>query len=184
MIFSYACDCPCPIQSPKSWNSRKCISKSEKCHFSPPQKTSPKANKMVGKVPFWGIQTRFSGVFGPFDWLRGAIFLGGQDGIFWTSKCTFWFQDFGFCMGPGRSQSYAKKECFQINFFCGPGFVFLPSVRRSTQAPTIKAVKRTVAIKGMFDNYKGRLFPLRRVRFPYGAVGSPCGGICSPSELL
>ena len=32
----------------------------------------------------------FSDVFGPFNLLFGAIFLGGQNGLFRTLKCTFW----------------------------------------------------------------------------------------------
>ena len=33
----HVCDPPDPMQSPKFWNSRKCISKSEKCHFWSPE---------------------------------------------------------------------------------------------------------------------------------------------------
>ena len=37
------------------------------------------------------ISMHFSGVFGPFNQLFGDIFFGGgQNGILWPSKCTFW----------------------------------------------------------------------------------------------
>ena len=37
------------------------------------------------------------------------------------------------------------------------GRIFWPFLRSSVQAPTIEAVRRTVAIEGVFDNSKGQL---------------------------
>ena len=51
-------------------------------------------------------------------------------------------------------------------------YIFL---RSPTQAPTIKAVRGPVAIKGIFNNAKG-LGSCYRVRSPYMATSSPYGG--------
>ena len=48
------CDRPGPIQNPKSWNSRKCISKYKKCHFGPPRKRAPKSQLNGPKTPEMG----------------------------------------------------------------------------------------------------------------------------------
>ena len=57
------------------------------------------------------------------------------------------------------------------------GPIFGHVLGRSTLAPTIKAIRETVAMKGVCDNQNGRLFLLwEGVRSPYGAIGSPYGG--------
>ena len=54
--------------------------------------------------------------------------------------------------------------------------MFWPFLRSSTRAPTTKAIGETIAIKGVFENQKGRPFPLRE-RVPLtGPLATPDGG--------
>ena len=56
----------------------------------------------------------------PFNWLLGAIFLGGQNGIFRASKCTFWNSKIsGSVWGRGYrnsgSKSHTRRRFLQLD---------------------------------------------------------------------
>ena len=51
--FLGICDSPGPAQNPKSWNSRKCISKSEKCHLQVGPPSSLTAFTNAPNHKFW-----------------------------------------------------------------------------------------------------------------------------------
>ena len=58
-----------------------------------------------------------------------------------------------------RQEITGNSTC--IDSLCKPGSYSLVILRSSARAPTIKTVRRTVAIEAVFDNLKGHLFPLR-----------------------
>ena len=65
--------------------------KIRKMPFWPPKKMAPKSQLNGPKTPEKSIlNAPKRHFFGPFNWLFGAIFLGGQNGIFRALKCTFW----------------------------------------------------------------------------------------------
>ena len=63
------------------------------------------------------------------------------------------------------------------------GPIFSPFLRRSARAPTIKTIRGTMAIKGIFDNSKGRPFPSRGPPFPSRGPLFPSRGHRSSSLL-
>ena len=62
--------------------------------------------------------------------------------------------------------------------------IFWPSLRRSARALTIKAVRATVAIKGVFDNSKGSRFLLRGGSVPVMGPSVPLTGASVPLKGL
>ena len=55
-------------------------------------------------------------------------------------------------LGLGRSSVRSKDKSFICIYYVSWGPIFWPFLRSPTRAPTVKAVRGTVAVKGIFDN--------------------------------
>ena len=67
------------------------------------------------------------------------------------------------CFGPGGSRPKKDRSCCLLTFLCyhlqGHKYMRLwPFLRSTARAPTIKVVRGTIALGGIFDNYKGHRF--------------------------
>ena len=104
-----------------------------------------------------------------------TAFFGGSSGL----KCFQWF--LVYLRSLAESFYITDKDrCIYI-YYASWGPIFWPFLRSPARAPTIKAVRGSVAIKDIFGNFKGPSVPVAGgVRSPYGAFCSPYGGIRSP----
>ena len=62
---------------------------------------------------------------------------------------------------PIRLKSSMKSTPLKVNPYASWGPMFWPFLRSPARAPTIRAVRATVAIKNIFDNSRGSRFLLR-----------------------
>ena len=79
---------------------------------------------------------------------------------------------------PQKNLRFGLQELHICYASWGP--IFWPFLSRSARAPTMKAVRGTIAIKGVFDNKKGPRFLLWGFPFPLRGHRFPCEGIRSP----
>ena len=95
------------------------------------------------------------------------------------------FQKLAAIVATGASEGYNRPLIIiKVIFYASWGPIFWPLLRSSARAPTIKAVKGTVAIKAFSTIKRAVRSPYSGVRSPYGAIGSPYGGIRSPCGPL
>ena len=79
-----------------------------------------------------------------------GIWLMQRDAIDYITKTKIMF----ICnvFRPMARNHYMRKNSGGITYYASWGLIFWPFLRRSVRAPTSKAVRGTVAIKGIFDN--------------------------------
>ena len=146
--FSYVCHRPCPIHNPKHF-------KVQKRHLGPPENVPQKSMKWSEKCRFGAFQCNFRCFW------RSSLTLGGRFlGILDFEMRFLEFQDFGFCMGSGRSQFYVteiqfrKKSYSKMIFTCN----FLNHKRiRECNFREINFRKKKSYVTGAF--FVGKLTP-------------------------